>query len=608
MVQVTLRLRPKNGYHTTNKIKTFTLDSSSRLEELLIVSGENGGGGNGGSTSASKSSSLYSSFGQELALNTSIASHNFENNELIETCKSPNMSAALTSVLKDIEEVKCQIISLGNNEMEIKELLHQKLQFAPEKIAVDSYWDVQQWNHDRLKNRTICLATMKKVLQRDDRFQVFDIPYCQTIQDLHEHITPTWDEMRNHDIPISDSNSTASGSISSGSTSRTRVAPNMMKYLLSPKTKRNGLPSTLWILIERKIEIQNQIKSELLSRGSTVDPLEEFIRRDDLRHPTDNNTRAPTSRRRRNQNIEEQNGNNNTESNAATTTTARNNSSSRRNKHYSPDYSSGPFAILATLYEAMDPTASDDPNVRQQRRELSLTETKLKHKAQQRCRSNLYDRGIGRGNRSAFACMETLAGKEFVRKETGNFNNDANVAKWSLIPKGERLGRDCLEFQKAVNQVFPTSFGQDSGVPQRQIANKDDIKLIVDNREDSLFRERLKFHCSEDNVPFEERELPAGDYLFTKDDRVIPLIIERKSWSDLADSVMGKGKASRRLDCVNIKNISLGRSFESIEEQIATWRLEPHCRTQNCQLCKMKRSGCSQVSSLLILDVCKSQL
>ena len=622
MVQVTLRLRPKSGYHYTNKIKTFTLDSSSRLEELLVVSGENGGAGGGGnnsssSSSSSKSSSLYSQSGQELALNTSIASHNFENNELIETCKSPYMSAALTSVLKDIEQIKKQIPTLQNNENEVKELLFRKLQFAPDNICVEGYWDDKQWNHERVKTRTICLATMKKVLQRDDRYQVFDIPSCQTIHELYQHMESTWDEMGQRNIDINDHN--GSNSTTSGRRSATRVAPNRMKYLLSSKTKKTGLPSTLWILIERKLEIQNEIRDRLRMSGSTLDPLEEFIRLDDLRHEsshsdtrntsfTTSSSSSTASTRRRRRNEDNQNDiNSNIDGNTTTpSTTTRTNTTSRQSKYYIPEYSSGPFAILATLFEAMDPSQSDDPNMRQQRRELSLTESKLKHKAQRRCRSNLYDRGIGRGHRSAFACMEGLANKELVRKEVGNFGteNGVNIEKWSLLTKGEKLGSDCLAFQKAVNQVLPIKFGQNMATNskeqrQRQRQENNDIVLVVDNREDPLFRDRLKMYCDDDKVPFEERELPSGDYLFvTRDEKVIPLVIERKSWSDFADSVMGRGKANRRLDCVSIRDSASSRPG-SIEQQYMQWQQDPHCARRNCQLCKMKRSGCSQIMFII---------
>jgi len=62
-----------------------------------------------------------------------------------------------------------------------------------------------------------------------------------------------------------------------------------------------------------------------------------------------------------------------------------------------------------------------------------------------------------------------------------------------------------------------------------------------------------------------------------KDERVLPLIIERKTWSDLADSVKGKGR--RRLDCV----------------KYGTSAAKSCCERANCQLCKMKRCGCTQI-------------
>jgi hypothetical protein len=63
------------------------------------------------------------------------------------------------------------------------------------------------------------------------------------------------------------------------------------------------------------------------------------------------------------------------------------------------------------------------------------------------------------------------------------------------------------------------------------------------------------------------------------------LIVERKSWSDLADSVMGKGK--QRLDCVRIRNTDNEDDDNNAEEY--------QCQSGTCQLCRMKRSGCSKI-------------
>ncbi len=112
------------------------------------------------------------------------------------------------------------------------------------------------------------------------------------------------------------------------------------------------------------------------------------------------------------------------------------------------------------------------------------------------------------------------------------------------------------------------------------------IVLCLDTREDVHLLERIKMSCNDKKVPFMERELPAGDYLFLESDGsqeyVLPLlVVERKSWSDLADSLQGKGRPLNRLDCVK-----LGGSNSS------------GC-SGNCQLCKMKRCGCRRVMFII---------
>ena len=114
------------------------------------------------------------------------------------------------------------------------------------------------------------------------------------------------------------------------------------------------------------------------------------------------------------------------------------------------------------------------------------------------------------------------------------------------------------------------------------------LALCLDTREDVHLLERIKMTCEDEKVPFVERELPAGDYLFIDQsgsrEYVLPLVVERKSWSDLADSCLGKGRALNRLDCVKLGSTSgcLG----------------------NCQLCKMKSCGCRRVMFIIEGERC----
>ena len=616
MVQVTLRIRETTGYHHPNKIKTFTLDSSARLEELLIKSKT------GGSSEATQSTRAYLN-GQELALNTSIASHNLEDNQLIECCKSPYMSAALTSLLKDLEKVQ-DVLSNDNDDSSgrNKDNLLHILQAPVEMVDINNFWTLAQWKFDRVKSRSISLATIKSILQRMDRNSDYDLPYCTTVESLYDGLQPVWE-----------------GQANVGS-SRSSKFTNTVRNILKPQTKANGHPSTCWLLLKRKLEIQQDIIDAARRSGKiddpNYDPLDEFIEQDDVRLKaiTGNNdsqrsgvastpTRigrsrnsipnsadttsaieydsqsgrvaaTPTRRGRNRTSVPNStaatNNNNNTPSSNHLTNSRNSTPRRRGKKFYCPEYESGPFAVLCTLVEAMDPSLSS--NTAGARRELSLTESKLKYKAQHRCRANLYDRNIGRGSRNAFACMHNLSDKELVRKEIGNFGmeNGENIEKWSLLARGEELAKDCLEFEKAVNHTLPNN------LKSKKRSNSDDIILVADTREDNLYLRRLKQCCTDKHVAYEERELPAGDYLFmTKDEKIIPLIIERKSWSDLADSVMGKGKGHRRLDCVKVGQITPNIDITA-EAIFQKWQEEgSHCQRKNCQLCKMKRSGCSQI-------------
>jgi ERCC4-type nuclease len=162
--------------------------------------------------------------------------------------------------------------------------------------------------------------------------------------------------------------------------------------------------------------------------------------------------------------------------------------------------------------------------------------------------------------------MEGLAEKGLVRRER---IGEPIVEKWGLLLEGEKMANACLQFERAV---------KDSIMKSDQFrGNGNRVSIVMDNREDIQFRERLKWHCEDQDIVFQEKELPAGDYLFlTQAEEVFPIIIERKTWSDLADSVMGKGRGRRRLDCVKIGSTS--------EE----------CERRKCQLCKMKKSGLNQ--------------
>jgi ERCC4-type nuclease len=561
MVQVTVRVRPKNGYTYTGKIKTETLGSDKRLEELLQRHGTS-------NSSASSHAAFYFN-GLELPLNTSIASQDLDNGVIIETCKSPTISAALSAVLRDIDAIG-KVPAEARTSQTITDLLQVPPNFLTENVKNAGFYDVKKWNDEAIKSRKICLAIMKKILQRDDRYAIHDLECCTDIESLHRHIKPAFDHDSTRNIHNPGGNRQW----------------NNIGNLFTDKTKKNGQPSTIYTLLSHKLNIQVEVAADFVkpTEGGSLDALEEFIYLDTLRHPAEGNASSRSTPQRRGTRRPANSSNDaaanaqarpqtNSDSNNGHTSTSVSSIQSpsrvRQRKEYCPEFASGPFAILCTLIEAQEGNHRNSNG----RRQLSLTENQLKRLAQPRCRANFYDRQIGRGSRSAFACMEKMSEKNLVRKEIIREGEE----RWALLPNGEKMAKACLAFEKAVNDTIPSFQSSTENVNR----NNDAITLIVDNREDIHFRERIRLQSEDDRVLTEERELPAGDYLFLQDNAVIPLVIERKTWSDLADSVQSKGKAHRRLDCVK-----LGSSYSS-------------CPRQNCQLCKMKKSGCAQIMFII---------
>ena len=227
---------------------------------------------------------------------------------------------------------------------------------------------------------------------------------------------------------------------------------------------------------------------------------------------------------------------------------------------------------MATLFEASQGGYGG-------RKEYSLVESRLTMLAQRRCRSNLYDQQA-RG-RNAFACVETLVDKGLVRKE---LIPGSEESKFSLLVSGEELGRWCFEFERIFEQTIRTQPMKD----ERQAALRSTpvhLELIVDKQEDASYAERLLERCRDANLATNRCDLPTGDYLFTKKSGdeilVLPLMIERKSWSDLADSVVGKGRS--RLECVRLDG-------GGVERQVCPG---------SCQLCRMKRTGIAKIMFII---------
>jgi ERCC4 domain/Ring finger domain len=595
MVQLTIHVRPRDGYTYAGRIKTITVDSSCRLEQVIADL----------KLDTKKGIAIFSQHGRhELALNTSLASNNVQSGHLLETCSCPLLASVLSVALEDLDMVQ----SLPEDDR-TRERIEPLLDLNGGRWTLEPW--PERWSHDSVKSRIVCLAWMKKVIQRQDRFANLIVPQCSNLMELYEFLQE---------------------SVFGGEQQLNRRPHNSMSQIFKPSTSRDGKPSTVWQLLQIKLDKMNQVTIEPRARlAGTPDnplscPIEAFLATEKARHDilkgvttpsvgTPGRRKAPPSgsqppqRTRRRLALESPSGRlKDQEWKCSTCKTAESDSFCltencpfreepscfacfsanhpilhRDHEHipftdarakavlkrlhrqgkqdfYSPQYASGPFAILSTLYQQM------------QQGQHSLDESRLKELAQQTCRSNLYDHQA-RG-RNAFACIEGLMNKDLVRMERlpGRIANQEGI--YSLLPAGEALGKYCYTFEQAVNSALAEVPSKRANVTAR---HDNPITLIVDTREDQTYAKRLIRRCEVGRVPCQPKELPAGDYLFVVDGKVCPIVVERKSWSDLADSVLGKGEKQRRLDCVR-----LGHN-------------QPQCENGRCQLCKMKASGCSKI-------------
>jgi hypothetical protein len=568
---IKILVRPREGYHYPDRIDEIEIDSSARLETIQEKY----------STQGSTTRLYHGPY--ELPLNSSIGSHNFEDGAIIECCRSPGLSAALSACLKDFDKVK-KLRPVERCRANLMRILQTPLYVQNDPDH--EIWKVESWSDEKVKSRTINFAIIKSVLQRQNRYHVHDLPQCSDCQSL-------FDELKAHNV--------WNGGASNGG--RKKSSFNAQAHIFKP-LKNDGNPSTNWILLNAKMEIQRQIMREFQYDFTTThDYLEEFVIRDHGRHETGSNSTPNRRKKSKNQVQDDSDAylaylpttpprsavgsaqrppahttsyTNTSRSPARSNTMA----STPRGKQYIPQYASAPFAVLATLHLAMHAK-----HKLLKSRKLTLTEDELKRLAQPSCRSNMYDKTRIRG-RNAFACMDNLIEKQLVRKEivrdprTGH----SEIDKWGLLPDGEVMGQFCAEFERAVRTVIPRE-----KIGAKSSGKSIGVVLCMDTREDVHYLERLRWKCQDENVPFAEKELPAGDYLFLEEslDEIIPIVVERKSWSDLADSCLGKGLARNRLECVQ-----LNRGYSSSCEG-------------NCQLCKMKRCGCTQILFVIEGERCQ---
>jgi hypothetical protein len=571
------------------------MDSSTRLEEVLARC-----------KIAKKGTCLYLQ-GVELPLNSSLATHNVQNGDILETCSSSLLSAVLSAVISDLEAVQQGL----EPEERTKEALQPLLDYPSLDEPED--WSLERWSFENVKRRSICLKMIKQVLQRNNRFENLQVPSCPDLETLYNFI------MDSHVF----AHVREDGNFGFSS----------MEQCFKPSARnRNGKPSVCWELVQLKL-------NKFLATTARVvgeDLIEAFVRAETNRHggtvasnhnnsssrtntpQASNRTRTQRSQRRVPSLTPRTAAPSNILCAECHTTTADaicivtncpfvhqpfcflcfavNHPAPHRSLHepvsvtddraktvlrqqlqpsntYCPEYASGPFCILVTLY-----------NQTTNHSRLCLTERRLKELAQPTCRSNLYDRQA-RG-RTAFACIENLCRLDLIRKEIIPGVPEDESAKYSLLPKGEELAKYCHQFEQAFQAIVSNNADIQReqnlalyGTAAERLTTTD-IKILIDNREDNTFAQRLMDRSASNGIAHDRRELPAGDYLFvtTNEELVLPLVIERKTWSDLADSVRGHGR--RRLDCVKI----------GIETTPCDAR---------CQLCRMKRSQCPRIMFII---------
>ena len=136
---------------------------------------------------------------------------------------------------------------------------------VPAAIRNDSEHEMwSSWNDEKLKSSRINLV------QRQNRYQVHDLQKCDDCQQL-------FDALEEHKV-------WTGGDPSKRSFGKTQ------SHLFKP-IKKDGSPSTNFILVGEKLRIQQRIRSEFsrfqFTTGYETPPedwLEEFVRRDDSRH------------------------------------------------------------------------------------------------------------------------------------------------------------------------------------------------------------------------------------------------------------------------------------------------------------------------------------
>uniref|UniRef100_K1P5Q1 Crossover junction endonuclease MUS81 n=1 Tax=Magallana gigas TaxID=29159 RepID=K1P5Q1_MAGGI len=245
-------------------------------------------------------------------------------------------------------------------------------------------------------------------------------------------------------------------------------------------------------------------------------------------------------------------------------------------KPYVPHAFKAPFSILLGLYSGLT----------ERRPVLSMTEDQIKLRAQPLTDTDLQDKQTGQYC-GGFDCMEKiLMAKGLVQRE------DSRNPTYALTETGEELAGQLYEFQQSVQRFL--KLNNVPHIPQsiNTVCGTRKVCLIIDEQE----RDKDRFHqiATERGVDVQFRQLGAGDYLWIltppmasptlrytqqqpTQEKVLPFLVERKSWEDFKDSVRTK-RFQKQVN--HMLHSGIDQCFYLMEGSINSGRYKPSAEQQ----------------------------
>nr|XP_022338684.1 uncharacterized protein LOC111134145 isoform X2 [Crassostrea virginica] len=245
-------------------------------------------------------------------------------------------------------------------------------------------------------------------------------------------------------------------------------------------------------------------------------------------------------------------------------------------KPYVPHAFKAPFSILLGLYSGLT----------ERRPVLSMTEDEIKLRAQPLTDTDLQDKQAGQYC-GGFDCMEKiLMAKGLVQRE------DSRNPTYALTESGQELAGQLYEFQQSVQRFL--KLNNVPHIPQsiNTVCGTRRVCLIIDEQErDKL---RLQQLATERGVDVQFRQLGAGDYLWIlsppmdsptlrytqlqpTQEKVLPFLVERKSWEDFRESVRTK-RFQKQVN--HMLNSGIDQCFYLMEGSINSGRYKPSAEQQ----------------------------